>query len=211
MYVCSALTFFDSLGVDVWAMWHEDELNDVQRMLRGERKLKLERASTRWFFGLFHVAHIHVYEEDMPEDSDAASSVSVTSSRSACSTDKPAQTGGAGGLYVAQPSDTGVMQGDSTVEHERAQAEAPRILIAQTIARRSRGSRRTRVYAPLLPMPTTLTAGDLHPLNTAMHSIKIPFALLTSEKAVNDLFYLQPRYSQHRTQPSGGTASSNMA
>jgi hypothetical protein len=38
-------------------------------------------------------------------------------------------------------------------------------------------------------------------------SIKIPFALLTSEKAADDLFYLQPRYSQRITQPSGSSSS----
>lgn len=163
-------------------------------MLQGTAELQLTSHVSRWFFGLFHRAHVHLYELDVPIDADQA----INSSGSVASHALQDLQTSAAGLYVAFNSDTGLLQEDSTVMHESSQSEQPRILLASLASRRGE-ERRTR-YAPLIPLPATLPASDLHPWNTAMHSTKIPLALVASQtdpQAANALIYLQPRYSQY--------------
>jgi hypothetical protein len=165
-------------------------------MLQGTGELQLSSQVSRWFFGLFHQAHVHLYELDVPINAEQA----MHSNGSVASHALHDLQTSAAGLYVAFNSDTGLLEEDSAVMHERPQSEQPRILLASLVSRRGE-ERRTR-YAPLIPLPSTLLASDLHPLNTAMHSTKIPFTLVASKadpelEAVDALIYLQPRYSQY--------------
>lgn len=168
-------------------------LSDV---LEGTADLDLTSGAIRRFFGLLHQAHVHVYELDVPINTDKASG----SSGSVASHATEDLETNAAGLYVAYNSDTGLLTEDSTCQHEHPQAQHPRILLASLVDRQDH-ARRHR-YAPLIPLPTTLPASDLHPWNTCMHSVKIPFALVApadeqpQTEAADALIYLQPRYSQ---------------
>lgn len=188
--------------------FNPDEVASLRPMLQGDAGAELQLTShvSRWFFGRFHQAHVHVYELDVPVNEQAA----VNSSGSVASHALQDLQTSAAGLYVAFNSDTGLLEEDSAVMHESPQAEHPRILLASLVSRRGE-ERRTR-YAPLIPLPSTLTTSDLHPWNTAMHSTKIPFALVASHTntqglavaAADALIYLQPRYSQYHAICGGG-------
>jgi hypothetical protein len=129
--------------------------------------VNLSDADQRSFFANFHGAHIHLYHLDRPLQSPKSNGLLTA----------PA------GLYVVDPSDLGYLNNDSNVQHEKKQEEAPRILLAVFDA----------AYSPLLPMPTTMLASELHPWNTALHTVKIPY---TVSSDLENLTYLMPRYSQ---------------
>jgi hypothetical protein len=204
----SALDYCDRLPpCDDWA----DGLASVRAMLdaTSARPFELVSEVSRWFFGQLHAAHVHLYEPDVPVDSEQAE----RSSGSVASAQVQDLRTEAGGLYVAFNSPMGMLVADSIIDHERAQGERPRILVALTKARRGDDAR--PLYSPLIPLPTTLTTGELHPWHPAMHSTRIPFALRAdaqaeapaaaarvwpvgtdADQAANMLLYLQPRYSQ---------------
>ena len=176
----------------------EEAMSLLHSMLQGTKELELSNCASLWFFGLFHQAHIHLYELDVPIDVDKAfhhSNGSVASAHAL----QDLQTS-AGGLYVAFNSPTGMLKSDSIINHESEQSEHPRILLASLVSRRGQ-QRSCARYAPLIPLPTTLPASDLHPWNTSMHSTKIPLALVASnadlQQSIDALIYLQPRYSQY--------------
>ena len=196
--VCSAQEFLTSSASRLSPRLNDSEEASLQSMLQGKGELQLSSHVSRWFFGRFHQAHVHLYELDVPVDAEQA----VKSSGSVASHALQDLQTGAAGLYVAFNSDTGLLAEDSAVMHEKPQSKQPRILLASLDHRQ--GEERRARYAPLIPLPATLLASDLHPWNTAMHSIKIPFVLLdslttadTDTQAVNALVYLQPRYSQY--------------
>ena len=177
--------------------WTIDELAFLDEMLAGDPEAccDLQNSIHRRFLSGFHKAHIHVYELDMPVDVSEASSASGSLASRAIEQWHTAP----GGLYVAFNSDSSMLHGGSQVEHDRAQAACPRILIALTAAVSSDDPPR---YSPLIPLPNSLIAGELHPWSTAMHSAKIPLALidLREPAQINKILYLQPRYSQSQSQ-----------
>ena len=189
----SAQEFLKNSAQRLSSKFSGDETASLLPMLKGEVDLQLTTAVSRFFFGLFHQAHVHVYELDVPIDADQA----IKSSGSVASHALQDLQTSAAGLYVAFNSDTGLLAEDSAIMHESPQAQHPRILLASLVSRRGK-QRRTR-YAPLIPLPSTLPASDLHPWNTCMHSTKIPLALVVGRdsQAVDALIYLQPRYSQY--------------
>jgi hypothetical protein len=164
----------------------------MQSVLAGTAPLDLTLTYQRSFFDHFHAARIHLYESDSPD---------VDSTRHHHD-DAPGPQRAftmPGGLYIGAKSDSGYLHGDTaSVDHEKSQTEAPRILLALTPMQGDSVGR----YSPLLPLPSTLMAGELHPWNTAMHIAKIPFSLCADP---NQIIYLQPRYSQWQRRRARGS------
>ncbi len=124
----------------------------------------------RAFFEEFHGAHIELYRADEPADKSLRGRTAP------------------GGLYI---SDGFKAQGRSLLDHEVPQAQFPRILLAVSDCDLANGDAGTLHYDPLLPMPSATLESVLHPLNTCLHSARVP-AFLRADNFV----WLLSRYSQ---------------